>query len=88
MPPQMLAAHLALELVPASLETILKDADELELGIHYGRMATINFSIHTRVGDLNAGLLSSAQLILASLLQIPIRICKSETRNKAASMAG
>jgi hypothetical protein len=66
MPPQMLTAHLALESVPASLETILKDADEVELGIHYGRTTRISFSIHTRAGDLNGGLLSRAQPILAS----------------------
>ena len=46
MPPQMLTAHLALDRVPASLERILKDADEVELGIHYGRMTRVSFSIH------------------------------------------
>jgi hypothetical protein len=71
MPPQMLNAHLALESVPASLETILKDADEVELGIHYGRMARISFSIHTRVGDLNGGLLPRAQPILANFTPVP-----------------
>lgn len=71
MPPLMLTAHLALESVPASLETILKDADEVELGIHYGRMARINFSIHTRLGDFNGGLLSRAQPILASFTPDP-----------------
>ena len=78
MPPLMLTAHLALESVPASLETILKDADEVELGIHSGRMARIDFSIHPRLGDFNRRLLSRLNPILASLLQIPIRICKSE----------
>ena len=66
MPPQMLTAYLALENDPASIETILKDADEVELGIRYGRMARINFSIHTSVGDLNGGLLSRARTIKAS----------------------
>ncbi|MGA7859378.1 MAG: hypothetical protein WCA11_15695 [Terracidiphilus sp.] len=71
MAPQMLTAHLALESVPASLETMLKNADEVELGIHYGRTARINFSIHTRAGDLNGGLLSRAQPILASFTPDP-----------------
>jgi hypothetical protein len=71
MPPQMLTAHLALGSVPASLEMILKDADEVELGIHYGRTTRISFSIHTRVGDLNGGLLSRAQAILASFTPGP-----------------
>jgi hypothetical protein len=71
MPPQMMAAHLALESVPASLEAILKDADEVELGVHYGRMARINFSIHARAGDLNGGLRSRAQAILASFTADP-----------------
>jgi hypothetical protein len=71
MPPQMLAAHLALEGTPASLETILKDADEVELGVQYGPMASINFSIHTRGGELNDRLLSGAQPILASFTPGP-----------------
>jgi hypothetical protein len=49
MPPRMLSAHLALQRVPASLETLLKDADEVELGVHYGRMAKISFSIGTHL---------------------------------------
>jgi hypothetical protein len=71
MTPQMLTAHLALESVAASVETILKDADEVELGIHYGRMTRINFSIHTRASDLNRGLLSRAQPILATFTPDP-----------------
>ena len=71
MPPQMLTAHLALDRVPASLETILKDADEVELGIHYGRMTRVSFSIHTPAGDFNGGLLSRAQPILASFIPNP-----------------
>lgn len=71
MPPQMLTAHLALERVPASLETILKDADEVELGTHYGRVARIDFSIHSAGGDRSGGLLSRAQSILASFASAP-----------------
>ena len=71
MPPQMLAAHLALERVPASLETIFKDADEVELGIHYGRKARIDFSIHSASSDLSGRLLSRTQPILASFASGP-----------------
>ena len=71
MPPQMLTAHLALGKVPASHETILKDADEVELGTHYGRKARIDFSIHSAGGDRSGGLLSRAQPILASFAPAP-----------------
>jgi hypothetical protein len=71
MPPQMLTGHLALGSVPASLETILRDADEVELGIHYGRTTRVSFSIHKRAGDLDGGLLSRAQPILASFTPDP-----------------
>jgi len=71
MPPQMLTAHLAIESVPASLEAILRDADEVELGVHYGRMARISFSVHTRRVGLNSGLPSRAQPILSSFTPNP-----------------
>jgi hypothetical protein len=66
MPPKMLTARLALQNVPASLETLLNDADEVELGVHYGRMARISFSIGTHLGDFDGGRRSRAQQVLAS----------------------
>lgn len=72
MPPQMLAAHLAIErLLPASLGAILRDADEVELGIHYSRKARIDFSIHSASSDLSGRLLSRARPILASFASAP-----------------
>ena len=91
MPPQMLTAHLALERVPASLETILKDADEVELGTHYGRMARIDFSIHSVGGDRSGGLLSRAQPILASFASAPrshFQVGMEEESRLQGSMTG
>lgn len=71
MPAPILIKHLPLGNIPASLETILKDADEVELGIHYGRNARIDLSIHSAGGGLSDGLLSRAQPILASFAPAP-----------------
>lgn len=71
MPAPILTKHLALGNIPASLETILKDADEVELGIHYGRNARIDLSIHSAGSDPGDGLLSRAQPILASFAPAP-----------------
>jgi hypothetical protein len=62
----VLARHMAPHIFPASLETILKDADEVELGIHYGRSARIDFSVHTGNDDFAKQLFDNAQVVLAS----------------------
>jgi hypothetical protein len=64
-PPATLIEHLAVPTVPVSLEAMLKNTDEVELGIHYGRTARIDFSIQTCGSDSSRQLLSRAQLVLA-----------------------
>jgi hypothetical protein len=64
-PPTTLIEHLALPTIPVSLETTLKNTDEVELGIHYGRTARIDFSVHACGSDSSRQLLSRAQPVLA-----------------------
>jgi hypothetical protein len=66
MPAPILTRHLAFQIVPASLESILKDADEVALGIHYGRRARIDFSIHASNSEFGSRLFDNAQVVLAS----------------------
>lgn len=87
MPSRMLTAHL--EGIPASVEMMLADADEVELGIHYGRKARIDFSIHSASGDPSGQLLSNAQPILASFtseLRPHLQVGMEEQRRLHGSM--
>lgn len=70
-PPATLIEHLALPTVPVSLETLLKNIDEFELGIHYGRTARIDFSIHACGSDSSRQLLSRAQPVFAGFTRGP-----------------
>lgn len=70
-PPATWIEHLAVPTVPVSLETILKNTDEVELGVHYGRTARIDFSIHTWGSDSSRQLLSRAEPVLAALAREP-----------------
>lgn len=46
LPAPLLASHLAFLAGPAPLASALHSADEVELGVHYGPMARIDFSVH------------------------------------------
>jgi hypothetical protein len=63
----ILAAHLGAS-TSAPTGAQLKDVDELELGVHYARIARIDFSVH-RCGDDSETGSSTAQVIIARLTQ-------------------
>jgi hypothetical protein len=64
MAPERLNEHLASYALPQS---ILKDADEVAVGIHYGRVARVDFAVHTRDATLIGGFLTRAQPIPTSV---------------------
>jgi hypothetical protein len=71
MPPPMLEAHLALYPLPQSWKTALRHADELAVGIHYGRYDRVDFAFHTSgSGDSLGRLPAEGQLIPASLTSV------------------
>lgn len=70
MAPSMLDRHLAPDALPESWRNILKNADELAVGIHYGRTAHVDFAIHTRNSDLIGRFQAQPQLNLANLFQV------------------
>ena len=66
MAPEKLEDHVASYALPQSWRSILKDADEVAVGVHYGRVTRVDFAVHTRDAS-QIGLLTRAQLIPTSI---------------------